>query len=120
MARKMCSIQIITDSNEEIENTFQEVKGAADDIVWSKYDKDGRLAFSGMCKAWYSKRTIMAENVISAFLLIIDNRYIKHIRVCTEAEGRRILRNDWTVTLREICAFIVILYGRVTYEAKNL
>lgn len=62
----------------------------------------------------------MADNLISAFSLIIDNHIIKHIRKCTEEECRRILRNDWTTSLPEIRAFIGILYARGAYEAKNL
>ncbi|KAL6418102.1 hypothetical protein ACFW04_012338 [Cataglyphis niger] len=64
----------------------------------------------------------MADNLVSAFSLIIDNYIIKHIQKCTEEEGSRILGYDWTTSFirAEIRAFIGILYARGAYEAKNL
>uniref|UniRef100_A0A1A9UFG4 DDE_Tnp_1_7 domain-containing protein n=1 Tax=Glossina austeni TaxID=7395 RepID=A0A1A9UFG4_GLOAU len=44
---------------------------------------------------------------------------MKHVRVRAEEKGRRILRNDWSVSLTETRAFIGILYGRGVNEAKN-
>ena len=45
---------------------------------------------------------------------------MRHIKTCTETEARRILENDWTLSLAELNAFIAILYARGAYEAKNL
>ncbi|XP_059563328.1 piggyBac transposable element-derived protein 4-like [Myotis daubentonii] len=126
--RKRCRVLSSSDSDEETEHTFQETETAADGTVWSKFDEGGipgRLPSTCIFKGvkgptGYAKRNIMADNLISAFSLIIDNYIIKHIKKCTEEEGRRILRNDWTTTLPEIRAFIGILYARGAYEAKNL
>lgn len=100
--RKRYRMLSSSDSDEETENTFQETETAADDTVWSKFEEGGipgRLPSTCIFKGvkgpiGYAKRNIMADNLISAFLLIIDNHIIKHIRKCTEEECRRILRND--------------------------
>ncbi|XP_012270335.1 uncharacterized protein LOC105694359 [Orussus abietinus] len=127
MPRKRCRVLSSSDSDEETENTFQETETAADGTVWLKFDEGGipgRLPSTCVFKGvkgptGYAKRTIIADNLVSAFSLIIDNYIIKHIKKCTE-EGRRILGYDWTTTLPEIRAFIGILYARGACEAKNL
>nr|XP_033323541.1 uncharacterized protein LOC117218916 [Megalopta genalis] len=126
MLRKRCRVLSSSDSDEETENTFQETETAADGTVWSKFDEGGIPGLPSTCifkgvkgPTGYAKRNIIADNLISAFSLIIDNHIIKHIKKCKEEEGSRILRNDWT-SLPEIRAFIGILYARGAYEAKNL
>ncbi|KAK2583958.1 hypothetical protein KPH14_006422 [Odynerus spinipes] len=42
----------------------------------------------------YAKRNIMSGCVTNAFELIIDSHIMKHIKECTEAEARRVLKND--------------------------
>nr|XP_012145741.1 PREDICTED: piggyBac transposable element-derived protein 4-like [Megachile rotundata] len=124
--RRRC--RVISSSDEETENIFQETETAADGTVWIKFAEGGipgrspsACVFKGVKgPTGYAKRNIMADNVVSAFSLIINNYIIKHIKKCTEEEGRRILGYDWTTTLPEIRAFIGILYARGAYEAKNL
>lgn len=126
--RKRYRVLSSSDSDEKTENTFQETETAADGTVWLKFDEGGipgRLPSTCVFKGvkgptGYAKRNIMADNLVSAFSLIIDNYIIKHIKKCTEEEGRRILGYAWTTTLPEIRAFIGILYARGAYEAKNL
>ncbi|XP_071039571.1 uncharacterized protein [Parasteatoda tepidariorum] len=128
VSRKRCRVLSSSDSDEETDNTFQKTETAADGTVWLKFDEGGipgRLPSTCVFKgvkgpSGYAKRNIMADNLVSAFSLIIDNYIIEHIKNCTEEEGRRILGNDWTTTLPEIRAFIGILYARGAYEAKNL
>lgn len=126
--RRRCRVLSSSDSDEETENTFQETETAADGTVWKKFAEGGipgRLSSTCVFKGvkgptGYAKRNVMADNLVSAFSLIIDNSIIKHIKKCTEEEGRRIFGYDWTTTLPEIRAFIGILYARGAYEAKNL
>ena len=61
----------------------------------------------------------MAAKLTSTFSLIINNYIVKHIKKCTEEEGRRMLGNEWTTALPEIRAFVGLLYARGAYEAKN-
>ncbi|PBC25150.1 hypothetical protein APICC_01960 [Apis cerana cerana] len=62
----------------------------------------------------------MKGTVRSAFSLIIDDEISEHIRTCTELEASKILEKKWSLTQIKLKAFIVILYARETYEAKNL
>ncbi|KAL6421589.1 hypothetical protein ACFW04_014318 [Cataglyphis niger] len=126
--RRRCRVLSSSDSDEETENTIQETETAVDGTVWRKIAEGGipgrspsTCVFKGVKgPTGYAKRNIMADNLVSAFSLIIDNYIIKHIQKCTEEEGSRILGYDWTTSLPEIRAFIGILYARGAYEAKNL
>ena len=40
--------------------------------------------------------------------------------MCTESETLRVLGSEWSITLEELDAFIVILYARGAYETKTL
>lgn len=94
--RKRRRVQIISDG--ETENTSQESETAADGTVWSKFDEGGipgRLPSTCIFKGvtgptGYARRNVMANNLVSAFSLIINDYIIKHIKKCTE-EARRIL-----------------------------
>ncbi|XP_043485877.1 uncharacterized protein LOC122513536 [Polistes fuscatus] len=118
--------RVLISSEEETENTFEETETAADGTVWSKIDEGGipgRLPSTCIFKGvtgptGYARRNVMANNLVSAFSLIINDYIIKHIKKCTEEEASRILNYDWTTTLPEIRAFIGILYARGAYEAK--
>ncbi|KAK2580001.1 hypothetical protein KPH14_010766 [Odynerus spinipes] len=120
--------RVLISSDEETENTSQETETAADGTVWWKFDEGGipgRLPSTCIFKSvtgptGYARKNVMANNLVSAFSLIINDYIIKHIKKCTEEEARRILDYDWTTTLPEIRAFIGILYARGAYEAKNL
>ncbi|KAL6418248.1 hypothetical protein ACFW04_012249 [Cataglyphis niger] len=126
--RRRCRVLSSSDSDEETENTIQETETGVDGTVWRKIAEGGipgrspsTCVFKGVKgPTGYVKRNIMADNLVSAFSLIIDNYIIKHIQKCTEEEGSRILGYDWTTSLPEIRAFIGILYARGAYEAKNL
>lgn len=56
----------------------------------------------------------------SAFLLVIDNYILEHIRNCTELEASRILGKKWSITQSKLKAFFAILYARGAYEGNNL
>lgn len=68
----------------------------------------------------YSKKNIMLGNVNSAFQLITDADMMQYIKSCTETEARRVLKQDWTISIAQLHAFISILYSRGAYEAKSL
>ncbi|CAK9814700.1 hypothetical protein ANTQUA_LOCUS8179 [Anthophora quadrimaculata] len=43
MPRKICRMRIISDSDEETENTFQEIETAANSTVWSKFEEASQI-----------------------------------------------------------------------------
>ncbi|KAK9746940.1 hypothetical protein QE152_g5650 [Popillia japonica] len=60
-----------------------------------------------------ARQGIDEDKLSSAWLLIIDDRILKHIEKCTEQEPRRCQEvDDWSVSLQELKAFIAILYAR--------
>ncbi|CAL7935170.1 unnamed protein product [Xylocopa violacea] len=97
--RRRCRVLSSSDSDEETENVFQETETAADGTLWIKFTEGGipgrspsTCVFKGVKgPTGYAKRNIMADNLVSAFSLIINNYIIEHIKKCTEEEGRRIL-----------------------------
>ena len=62
----------------------------------------------------------MSGCVTSAFELIIAAHIMKHIKDCTETEARRVLKNDWKITVSELHSFQAILYTRRAYEVRSL
>ena len=93
--------------------------------MWSKVKEGGTAGRSPTQNIFrdlagptgYAKRNIMLD-VFSAFVLIIDHHIMEHIRRCTETEGHRVLKNNWTISLSELWAFIGLLYARGAYEDK--
>ncbi|KAK9700417.1 hypothetical protein QE152_g31257 [Popillia japonica] len=68
-----------------------------------------------------ARQGIDEDKLSSAWLLIIDDRILKHIEKCTEEEARRRQEvDDWSVSLQELKAFIAILYARGATGAKGL
>ena len=59
------------------------------------------------------------QDMPSKMYLLVDNRLIKHVRTCTEAEGLRMLGTNWKLTAAKFDAFIALSYARGTYQAKN-
>lgn len=69
----------------------------------------------------YAKRNVDAEEVASAWDLLVDNATLKHIQKCTEAEARRQTGDkEWSLPMEELRAFIGILYARGACGAKGL
>ena len=62
----------------------------------------------------------MLGNVRSVFQMIFDESIINHMKMCIEAEARRVWRKEWTITKSRLYAFLSILYAREAYEVKSL
>ncbi|XP_064121657.1 uncharacterized protein LOC135226146 [Macrobrachium nipponense] len=61
----------------------------------------------------FAKRLVQKRSYMSTFSILIDDFIIEHIRKCTEAQGRRVLKNDnYKVSCEEILAVIGIMYAR--------
>jgi hypothetical protein len=68
-----------------------------------------------------AKRTIQHDELaLSAFSLLVTEQMLRRIQKCTIAEAMRRTNNEWTLTLKELDAFIGILYARGLLGAKNL
>jgi len=114
-------MRIISDSDEETDKTFQEIKIGADGALWSRFEDGffGILPFTCIFKdvkgpTGCVTRNMMADNVISTFLLIIDNHVMKHIRMYTEAEGCQILNNK--TSLQKLLALEFHMYVELTNQ----
>lgn len=129
--------RIISSSDTEDERTsipstsrdvIEEIEIAADGTRWVKLKAGksrGRPSVHTIFKdiagpTGYAKRNIMSGCVTSAFDLIIDAHIMKHIKDCTETEARRVLKNDWRITVSELRTFLAILYARGAYEVRAL
>ncbi|XP_055388036.1 piggyBac transposable element-derived protein 4-like, partial [Condylostylus longicornis] len=129
--RKRMRICSSSESDNETSNaniTRKDVHIASDGTVWKEIQKGGcagRSPSHNIFKATsgptaYTKRNIISGQVSSAFMLLIDNRMIEHIKNCTETEAQNVLGNHWTTSIDELYAFIAILYARGAYESKNM
>jgi len=68
----------------------------------------------------HAQRNIVNGSLMSSFMLIIDQRLMRHIQQATEEEAHRKLGNEaWSMTVEELNAFIGILYARGSYGANN-
>ena len=94
--------------------------------ISSEKNERGRISEHNVCKeacgpTSYAKRNIEDEYVSSTWRLLISERMLRHIKLCTEEEAHRQLgTDDWNTSLQEIDAFIGILYARGIYCAKGL
>lgn len=69
----------------------------------------------------HAKRNVKDDSVLSAWLLYIDSTILNNIKKCTEAEAKRVLKNDtWSLPIDELLAFIAILYARGVSGAKGI
>lgn len=106
----------------------QQTEIASDGTIWTRIEEGGiagRLPLHSVFKdvhgpTTHAKRNIMNGNLSSAFLLLIDNHILEHIRICTELEASRVLGKNWTITQEKLKAFLAILYARGAYEGNNL
>ena len=62
----------------------------------------------------------MLDSPLSAFELFLNNAMLTHVQQCTEAEAHRVKKSDeWKLPLRELKAFISLLYVRGALCGKN-
>ena len=67
-----------------------------------------------------TKTNVVTGSVSSVFHLITNRNMLDHIKSFTSLEVCRVLRNDWTISITDLLAFIAILYARGAYETKSL
>lgn len=58
-----------------------------------------------------ARQNIMKDSPYSAFKLMINEKMLRNIQRCTEAEGNRV-NGNWTVSLGEIETFIGLCYAK--------
>lgn len=106
----------------------QQTEIASDGTIWMRIEEGGVAGRSPVHSAFkdvqgptaHAKRNIMNGNVSSASLLLIDNHILEHIRTCTELEASRVLGKNWTITQKQLKAFLAILNARGAYKRNNL
>jgi hypothetical protein len=53
--------------------------------------------------------------------MFIDKYILLHIKKCTDIEACRVLQdNNWSITLHELEAFIVVIYARGISGCRNI
>ena len=67
-----------------------------------------------------TRTNVVTGSVSSVFHLVINRNMLDHIKSFTSLEVCRVLRNDWTISITDLHAFIAILYARGAYETKSL
>uniref|UniRef100_A0A1A9V035 PiggyBac transposable element-derived protein domain-containing protein n=1 Tax=Glossina austeni TaxID=7395 RepID=A0A1A9V035_GLOAU len=93
-----------------------ETESGLDGTIWTGIEEEGvagRLPVHSAFKdvhgpTAYAKRNIMNGNLSSAFLLLIGNHILEHIRICTELEASQVLGKNWTITQAKMKAFLAI------------
>ncbi|XP_056120044.1 piggyBac transposable element-derived protein 3-like [Rhinichthys klamathensis goyatoka] len=67
----------------------------------------------------HAKRNI--EDALTAFLCLVDDGMLKHIRDCTVAEAHRVKEDNlWDMTIEELKAFISLIYIRGAQGGKGM
>lgn len=104
-----------------------EIQTAKDGTVWTVIqcsENRGRLQSQNvMTEAAgptpYAKRNI--EDALTAFLCLVDDGMLKHIRDCTIAEAHRVEEDSsWDITVDELKAFIALIYIRGAQGGKGM
>ncbi|XP_037024965.1 uncharacterized protein LOC119066540 isoform X2 [Bradysia coprophila] len=105
---------------------------AADGTIWIKTSlsdsavqkRVGRVSAQGIIKVIpgptpFAKRKI--SSITTAFESMVDDEFLDHIRKCTETEAHRCMGNmNWSLSLKELKAFIAVLYARGAMGLKNI
>lgn len=69
----------------------------------------------------YAIRNITEEHLTSAWRLFINEKMLRFIKLCTEAEAHRRLQDPhWSISLEELDAFISLLYARGAFISKGI
>lgn len=67
----------------------------------------------------HAKRNI--EDALTAFLCLVDDGMLKHIRECTVDEAHRVKEeSSWDMTVAELKAFIALIYIRGAHGGKSM
>ncbi|XP_054715331.1 uncharacterized protein LOC129224807 [Uloborus diversus] len=100
---------------------------AKNGTVWKSLDQTtpGRLPSQNILKekcgpTSFAERNADHDSATSVWRLFINEKMLKHIQQCTEAESARCKNDNWKVTLAELDAFISLLYVRGAMLAKGL
>ncbi|XP_014613601.1 PREDICTED: uncharacterized protein LOC106792019 [Polistes canadensis] len=106
----------------------QQSEIASDGTIWTRIEKKGfagKLPVHGAFKDvhWltaHAKETLLNKDLSSAFILLIENHMLEHIRICSELEASRVLGKNLTITQEKLKAFLAILYARGVDEENSL
>lgn len=69
----------------------------------------------------YAKQRVSADNpVVDCFLVFFSSRMLDHVVECTNREGNRVKKEDWTmIDQMELKAFLGLLLLRGVYKASG-
>ena len=57
----------------------------------------------------YATRSVSEDKVSLAWQLFIDDSILRHIKRCTEAEAARTGKQNWSLAIEELDAFIALV-----------
>ena len=60
----------------------------------------------------HATRSVSEDKVSSAWRLLIDDSVLRHINCCTEAEAGRASKQNWSLAIEELDAFIALVHAR--------
>ena len=60
----------------------------------------------------HATRSVSEDKVCSAWRLFIDDSILRHIKHCTEAEAATARKQNWSLAIEELDAFIALVYAR--------
>jgi hypothetical protein len=68
----------------------------------------------------HATRSVSEDKVSSAWRLFIDDSILCRIKRCTEAEAARAGKQNWSLAIEELDAFIALVYARGRMAAGQL
>ena len=60
----------------------------------------------------YASQGINMDSPLSAFRVLFDEPMLRHVKECTEREGKRIQGEDWSISLQELEVFLGLFIAR--------
>lgn len=101
-----------------------------DGTRWTKIDLNnqprGRIQQQNVLKVRpgptaYSTSRVLNGSPLSAFRIFVDEKMLRHVRRCTNEEGKRATGNQaWHVTLEELEKFIGLIIARGIIGGRNI
>jgi hypothetical protein len=68
----------------------------------------------------HATRSVSEDKVFSAWRLFVDDSILRHTKRYTEAEAARAGKQNWSLAIEELDAFIALVYARGAYGCRSV
>ena len=68
----------------------------------------------------HATRSVSEDKVSTAWRLFIDDSILCHVKRCTEAEAARAGKQNWSLAIEELDAFIALVYEWGVYGCRSV